>query len=611
MSHMQYFILINLICLIVRHVNSSSWYEGVHRHTDAFHGRSDHKHCECGNKNILSSRIIGGREVLENEFPWMAGIISINRSQIICGASIISDHYVITAAHCVIYGQDDLKVSVGAHNSCKWDSKSTIFSVNSIFPHPSYNRDTNFADIMLVKLIMRITFNRFVKPICLPKHELNAFSQYEKQSVSALGWGFSENDSLFSKECGLRVVDLTLFTRSDCPTDISTLLCAGYKESPRGTCGGDSGGPLQILNENNKYVLIGITSSGLLCADINYPDFYTDVTQMVSWILQITKHDSNYCWHFDGKRARRSDRSREAIMKADLVLTTAIGIFLILDAIRAQKRLQLRINPKCECGETGGISNRIVGGKITIPHIFPWVVAILNKRNLHCGGTLINNRYVLTAGHCVKWTNYADLSIGVGMHDISNSNEGFIAAIDEVILHEDFESDYLHDTNDIALIRLQRSVKIDENVRPVCLPHKGSDYTEKYVQVTGWGRVSVAGEPSQFLRQATLKVMSFAACQNTSFGDHITESMLCAYNDNTDSCQGDSGGPLLYERTDGKYEIAVLPTAIRFSLLSFQGIVSWGIGCADPGVPGVYVKNTDYLNWIKYHSKDGTYCADR
>lgn len=56
-----------------------------------------------------------------------------------------------------------------------------------------------------------------------------------------------------------------------------------------------------------------------------------------------------------------------------------------------------------ECGETGGISNRIVGGKITIPHLFPWVVAILNKRNLHCGGTLINNRYVLTAGHCVKW----------------------------------------------------------------------------------------------------------------------------------------------------------------------------------------------------------------
>lgn len=64
-----------------------------------------------------------------------------------------------------------------------------------------------------------------------------AISQYEGQSVSALGWGFSENDSLFSKEYSLRVVDLALFKRSECSTDISTLLCAGYKESLRGTCG--------------------------------------------------------------------------------------------------------------------------------------------------------------------------------------------------------------------------------------------------------------------------------------------------------------------------------------------------------------------------------------
>lgn len=67
------------------------------------------------------------------------------------------------------FTKDDLKVSVGGHNSCKWDAKTTIFSVDSIFPHPSYDNQTNFADIMLVKLIMSITFNQFVRPICLPK----------------------------------------------------------------------------------------------------------------------------------------------------------------------------------------------------------------------------------------------------------------------------------------------------------------------------------------------------------------------------------------------------------------------------------------------------------
>lgn len=61
---------------------------------------------ECGKKNISPSlpRIIGGREVSENEFPWMAGIMSVNRSRLICGASIINDRYVITAAHCIPYG---------------------------------------------------------------------------------------------------------------------------------------------------------------------------------------------------------------------------------------------------------------------------------------------------------------------------------------------------------------------------------------------------------------------------------------------------------------------------------------------------------------------------
>lgn len=66
-----------------------------------------------------------------------------------------------------------------------------------------------------------------------------------------------------------------------------------------------------------------------------------------------------------------------------------------------------------------------------------------------------------------------DLTIGLGIHDIENSNEGYIVQIDKIILHEDFESDDLHDTNDIALIRLQDPVEINENVKSACLPHKG------------------------------------------------------------------------------------------------------------------------------------------
>lgn len=64
-----------------------------------------------------------------------------------------------------------------------------------------------------------------------------------------------------------------------------------------------------------------------------------------------------------------------------------------------------------------------------------------------------------------------------------------------------------------------------------------SDYTGHHVKVAGWGRVKREGATSRFLREATLKVMSWATCSNTSFGEHLTESMMCAYSDNTDACQ--------------------------------------------------------------------------
>lgn len=67
------------------------------------------------------------------------------------------------------FDKNDLKVSIGTHNSCGWDETTTIVSVEEIFPHPSYDKQTNFADIMLVKLVIRISFNRIVRPICLPK----------------------------------------------------------------------------------------------------------------------------------------------------------------------------------------------------------------------------------------------------------------------------------------------------------------------------------------------------------------------------------------------------------------------------------------------------------
>ncbi|XP_047364417.1 trypsin II-P29-like [Vespa velutina] len=298
---------------------------------------------------------------------------------------------------------------------------------------------------------------------------------------------------------------------------------------------------------------------------------------------------------------------------------TLIGIRIFIG-----KKLESNVNLNCDCGiSIVGPSNHVIGEKISKPHNFPWIVVLLNAGAIHCGGALINDRYILTAGHCVKWllyfffispsqfhlyssiyilqfnsnrTNAKDMTVGLGIHDVDDPNDGYIVSIDKMILHENFTSHIIHDNNDIALIKLKNLIKYDDHVQPICFPNKDAKYTGQMVKVTGWGAVAVNGATSKFLRETNLNVLSLDSCKNTSIGKHLTNSVICAYNDNTDACQGDSGGPIFIERPNGKNEII--------------GIVSWGLGCANKGVPGVYVKITDYLNWIKENTADAIYCKD-
>ncbi|XP_015606010.1 proclotting enzyme isoform X2 [Cephus cinctus] len=225
-------------------------------HIDLSYGSPAYKHCECGRRNTnqpQNTRIVGGTEVFENEYPWMTLIIG-NGSRLVCGGSLLNDRYVLTAAHCLLRGfrQNEMKVVLGEHDRCNGDLKTVVFSVEKLIPHPDYHSGTNYADIMLLKLNMRVTFNEYIRPICLPNIH--------------------------------------------CPTKVSTLLCAGISSGGQDACQGDSGGPLQILNDKGRYELIGIVSNGIGCGDKGFPGFYTDVARMITWVVKITTRDSMYCW---------------------------------------------------------------------------------------------------------------------------------------------------------------------------------------------------------------------------------------------------------------------------------------------------------------------------
>ncbi|XP_028981955.1 ovochymase-2-like [Diachasma alloeum] len=264
---------------------------------DVSYGSPAYKHCVCGKKNpplVGDIRIVGGYTVKESEYPWMAMITG--NGSLLSGGSLINDRYVVTAAHLHSFGFriNELKVVVGEHDRCRSHNRTVIFSVERMIKHLEYNADNNYADIMLMRLNMRVTFNEFVRPICLPPFEpfVRTRKLYRGKSVTAVGWGLADTGE---EVCLPREVKLEIFRDEDCDVKVETLICAGTYGNGKDSCAGDSGGPLQIVNKRDKYELLGIVSSGVGCGT-GTPGYYTDVPRMVPWIMKMTTRDSMYCW---------------------------------------------------------------------------------------------------------------------------------------------------------------------------------------------------------------------------------------------------------------------------------------------------------------------------
>lgn len=232
-----------------------------------------------------------------------------------------------------------------------------------------------------------------------------------------------------------------------------------------------------------------------------------------------------------------------------------------------------------------GVSRRIVGGVVADAVKWPWAVAIGYRKSdgeLHqfCGGTLIDRQWVLTAAHC-KVTTGDEVVAG---RPALSSSDGQILEIAEVINHEGYNE--LNNDADIALVRLAQgtdltpSALIDAQDSP--LPAKEA------FTVTGWGLLEEGGESSDELLEVTVGVLSQPTCEEmyAGAGVLITDNMLCAGTLGKDACQGDSGGGgFVWDASANTYRQA--------------GIVSFGIGCANPNFVGVYTRVSQFLDWIK------------
>lgn len=247
----------------------------------------------------LTDRIIGGVEARPHSFPWQCSIRYKYRSPAwgqFCGASVLTNDRVVTAAHCIFDEYDaqipkeHFKVICGEHDQkVKIDEARQSSYVAAIVIHESFALPSNDFDIAIFQLATNLTFNDFVRPICLPTVSVAAGT-----NCVVTGWGYTKATGDWSSVLRQVVVPVVAQTQCDQPAFYGRLhhitenmLCAGYTAGGKDACQGDSGGPL-VCRVNDRWWLHGVVSFGSGCAEPRKPGVYARVTKFVDWIHQHT-----------------------------------------------------------------------------------------------------------------------------------------------------------------------------------------------------------------------------------------------------------------------------------------------------------------------------------
>ncbi|XP_056416886.1 transmembrane protease serine 2 [Hyla sarda] len=217
--------------------------------------------CGVSTKQATSSRIVGGTSAKSGDWPWQVSL-QVRQSHV-CGGSIITPDWILTAAHCV-EGNYVYPSLWTAYAGSIQRSGGQALLVERIISHPNYNSETKDHDIALMKLKTSLSFTGSnIKPVCLP----NAGMPWtDTQSSWISGWGYTKQGGTTSSV--LMAANIPLISSTTCNSPsvyngviTSTMICAGYLSGGVDTCQGDSGGPL-VTKTNNLWWIVGDTSWG-------------------------------------------------------------------------------------------------------------------------------------------------------------------------------------------------------------------------------------------------------------------------------------------------------------------------------------------------------------
>ncbi|RZC41692.1 Trypsin domain containing protein [Asbolus verrucosus] len=546
------------------------------------------------------------------EFPHTVALAYYNEKveayKFRCGGALISSKYLVAPAHCVNVKDQKLKLarigSVSVPVGIKTPDSQLDHNIAKISVHPNYNKGTYTNDIAVIELEKEVNFSDHIRPACLNTetgHEEVVLTEWGKdESLTKVILHKLKLSPISHQECNKQYTEK--FKRPIADSE----MCAAHNRND--TCRGDLQGPLQVPN-GKLFTLVALPSYGPGCG-VDFPALYTKIYNYLEWIESIIMAQLQ-----EGLRCKTSNLDGICTLEPDCPQATnsiqqyghhdltrcgfqnfteivcCPGSHLPFVETTTSKPIRKSIQA-CEEYKAVVTPLSILGGGRASSKEYPHMAALgfySEERKVYefsCGGTLISNKFVITAAHCIVNIERNELKI-VRIGEVHVPSEITTADlmdrhVKRSIVHPAFKRK--GNINDIALAELEKTVYFTRYAKPACL-HSGEDEPEN-LEVIGWGKLGPTGNRSPVLQKAKIKLASFKKCAQSyraKYGVTLNNRQICATSNKSDTCEGDSGGPLQIKQ--GKLYVLI-------------GITSFGEECGG-NLPGIYTKIHSYLDWIE------------